>query len=468
MKFSLEETIAALATPPGQGAIGVIRISGPRAIEIADGVFFGKNLTKVGGHTVQYGKIRTEDGHILDECMATVFRAPRSYTKEDSVEFSCHGSPYILQEILRLLVRKGARPAKAGEFTMRAFLNGQMDLTQAEAVADLIASDSKVSHELAMNQMRGGITHEIKGLRDKLIEFASLIELELDFGEEDVEFADRSQLKNLVAEIGRVVSGLIESFRLGNAVKEGVATVIAGRPNAGKSTLLNALLKEDRAIVSEIPGTTRDTIEESLTIDGITFRLIDTAGIRNTKDLVEKKGVERTMDQITRSSIVLYLFDVTSCTPEQLWSDLKLFREGSKSLTGDSRFLFIANKMDLYPTFQPAFYYKEGVITSQNLITVSAKNVMNMELLKERIVDLILSHGQGLERTVVTNIRHYDALVRANNPLERIMDGLESGLSGDLIAIDIRQALYQLGTITGEVSTDDLLDSIFLNFCIGK
>ena len=371
MKKDLGETIVAIATPQGVGAIGVIRVSGPNAISLTDKYFFGKNLNEVDGHTVHYGKIRNEEGAILDECLATVFKSPRSYTKENIVELSCHGSIYILNEIVRLFVRNGARLAEPGEFTLRAFLNGQFDLSQAEAIGDLIASASKGSHDLAIKQMRGGFSKEISVLRQELIDFAALIELELDFSEEDVEFADRSKLVGLIDKIQKVVRRLIQSFHLGNVIKHGVTTVIAGRPNAGKSTLLNALLNDERAIVSEIAGTTRDTIEETLNINGVLFRLIDTAGIRNTQDIIEKKGVERTIEKISKSTVVIYLFDIIESTAEELWQDVEHFLEGESN--SDAKYIFVANKMDLNPYTKAESYYKENLIDKSNLLPLSAK-----------------------------------------------------------------------------------------------
>ncbi len=464
----LTENIIALSTPQGVGAIGVIRLSGPGIIEISDRFFKGRNLTKVEGNTVHYGKIVDESDRIIDECVATVFRAPRSYTKEDVIEFSCHGSPYILDQVIQLFLRHGVRMAQAGEFTLRAFLNGQMDLSQAEAVADLIASDNAASHEIAMRQMRGGFSDEIKQLRQELIEFASLIELELDFGEEDVEFADRSKLQGLVEKIKSVINRLLESFQLGNVIKNGVTTVIAGRPNAGKSTLLNALLNEERAIVSDIAGTTRDTIEESLNIKGIQFRLIDTAGIRKAQDEIERIGVDRTIEKIGSSSIVIYVFDVIESSPEQLWSDIDRFLEGSKVLTAGSKRIFIANKMDLNPYIRPEDYYRDGLISTDNLITASAKNKMNIDYIKDKIYDTVIGDPTMMQQTIVTNSRHYDALRKSDEALEAVLRGLSDGTTGDFIALDIRQSLHHLGEITGDISTDDLLDSIFSNFCIGK
>jgi len=468
MKHNISDTIVALSTPPGLGAVGIIRLSGKDAITICDKVFFGKNLTQVDGNTIHYGKIKNETGKIIDECLASVFVAPRSYTKENVVEISCHGSSYIIEQIIQVFLRAGARHAEAGEFTLRAFLNGQLDLSQAEAVADLIASDSSTSHELAMKQMRGGFSDQIKELRQELIDFAALIELELDFGEEDVQFADRGKLEELVVKIQTVIRQLIDSFHLGNVLKNGVATVIAGRPNAGKSTLLNALLNEERAIVSDIAGTTRDTIEESLNIDGIQFRLIDTAGIRKAQDSIEKMGVDKTIEKIANSTVVVYMFDVTETTPEGLWEDIQRFLQGSKALTAGSNKIFVANKMDLNPYTKPEAYYKENLITKNNLISASALNKMNIEALKDLLVKTVIDNPQQMDQTIVTNSRHYDALNKSNESLHAVLTGLQSGITGDFIAMDIRQSLNHLGSITGEIHTDDLLESIFSRFCIGK
>lgn len=468
MNHSITDTIVALSTPQGAGAIGVIRLSGPKAIQLVDEVFHGRNLTKVEGNTVHYGKIKDEQDKVIDECLATVFRAPRSYTKEDVIEISCHGSSYVIEQLIQLFLRKGARQANRGEFTMRAFLNGQLDLSQAEAVADLISSENAASHELAMKQMRGGFSEQIAELRQELIDFAALIELELDFGEEDVEFADRGKLERLVADIKKVIKQLLDSFHLGNVMKNGVATVIAGRPNAGKSTLLNALLNEERAIVSDIAGTTRDTIEVSLNINGISFRLVDTAGIREAQDSIEKIGVERTLAEIGKSTVVVYVFDVWETKPADLWADVEKFLSASKALTKGSKQLFIANKMDLNPYTQPEDYYKEELITKENLLTTSALNKMNIEALKELLYTTVIDNPELMDQTIVSNTRHYDALHHAFESLDRVLQGLTSGITGDFIAMDIRQALHHLGEITGQIHTDDLLESIFTRFCIGK
>ncbi len=468
MRYNTTDTIIALSTPPGSGAIGVIRLSGPDTIKVVDEVFYGRNLTKVEGNTVHFGKIKDENDKMIDECLATVFLAPRSYTKEDVIEISCHGSSYIIEQIIQLFLRKGVRHAERGEFTLRAFMNGQLDLSQAEAVADLIASNNEGSHELAMKQMRGGFSDEISELRQELIDFAALIELELDFGEEDVEFADRGKLEALVAKIKAVIKKLIDSFHLGNVIKNGVATVIAGRPNAGKSTLLNALLNEERAIVSDIAGTTRDTIEEKLNINGIDFRLIDTAGIRKAQDAIEKIGVDKTMEKISESTVVVYVFDVWESKPQDLWDDVDKFLEGSKVLTSGSKQLFVANKMDLNPYTKPEEYYKEGLISADNLITASALNKMNIDALKSILYQTVIDNPELMDQTIVSNSRHYDALHKSYESLDVVLNGLTGGLTGDFIAMDIRQGLHHLGEITGEIYTDDLLDSIFGRFCIGK
>jgi tRNA modification GTPase len=460
MQSDFSDTIVALSTPSGIGAIGVIRLSGPKTIQIVDEVFHGRNLSKVEGNTVHYGKIKDEQGRILDECVATLFKGPKSYTKEDVIELSCHGSPYILNEVIQLMIRKGARQAKAGEFTLRAFMNGQFDLSQAEAVADLIASDSAASHDIAMNQMRGGFSDEIAKLRQELIDFASLIELELDFGEEDVEFADRAKLESLVADIQKVIHSLLNSFQLGNVIKNGVNTVIAGKPNAGKSTLLNALLNEERAIVSDMPGTTRDTIEASLNIEGIQFRFVDTAGIRDAQDKIEAIGVERTMQAIEQSTLVLYVVDVIETSPKELIENIKSFNT--------SKLLIVLNKMDLNPYTDPKDYYFEDLVHADNVITTSALNNMNIEYLKNKLFNVVITDKSLLDNTIVSNSRHYDALTRAGEALDAVMTGLTTGVTNDFVAMDIRQSLHYLGEITGEISTDDLLGNIFGKFCIGK
>lgn len=455
------DTIVALATPPGIGAIGVIRLSGPQAIQIVDAVFYGKKLSEQASHTIHFGTIRNEQKLILDEVLVSLFVEPRSYTGENVVEISCHGSNYIIQELIRLFIRSGARAAQPGEFTLRAFLNGQMDLSQAEAVADLIAASSEAAQQVAINQLRGGISNEIKKLRQELIDFASLIELELDFGEEDVEFANRVQLKALVQQLLRFIHKLLESFQLGNAIKEGVITVIAGRPNAGKSTLLNALLNEDRAIVSEIAGTTRDTIEESLNIQGIQFRIIDTAGIREASDAIEAIGVQKTLEKVRQSAVLIYLFDVIKTQPAQLEADL------AQLVHPDTQLLVVANKMDLNP-YTEYKHYANPHFSADQWIPISAANEMNIEYLKERLYQTVVGNQVSMDSAIISNLRHYDALQKAQESLEAVIRGLENVVTTDFIAMDIRHALAYLGEITGEISTEDLLDNIFSRFCIGK
>lgn len=463
------DTIIALSTPPGHGAIGVIRLSGKDSIGIVDRFFVGKQLAKQEGNTLHFGKIRDEYENVLDECVVSLFKAPHSYTKEDVVEISCHGSPYILEQVIQLFLRQGVRSADRGEFTFRAFVNGQLDLAQAEAVADLIASDSEYSHRMSMQQMRGGFSREIQDLRQELIDFAALIELELDFGEEDVEFADRQKLENLIVKLQKVIGDLIDSFRLGNVIKNGVSTVIAGRPNAGKSTLLNALLNEERAIVSEIAGTTRDTIEESLNINGIQFRLVDTAGIREARDSIEQIGVHKTMEKIGLSTIVVYVFDIQKTSPQDLWDDVDQFlKKDDGSHVSGVKHLFIANKMDLNPYTKPDNYYKNDLINAHNLITTSAIHGMNIPYLKDKLFDIIIDNPSLLDKSIVSNHRHYDALYHSQEALQVALDGLRGGITGDFVAMDIRRALHHLGLITGEISSDDLLESIFTRFCIGK
>ena len=456
----LSDTIVALATPPGVGAIGVIRLSGTAAIDMANELFHGKDLNKQKSHTIHLGTLRDE-GVILDEALVSVFKAPHSYTGENVVEISCHGSDFIIRRVMEVLVKKGARPADRGEFTMRAFLNGKMDLSQAEAVADLIASNSESSHELAMQQMRGGFSEEIKKLRQQLIDFASLIELELDFGEEDVEFANRGELRALVEKIQGIIKSLIDSFHLGNVMKNGVSTVIVGRPNAGKSTLLNALLKEDRAIVSEIEGTTRDTIEEVLNIRGINFRLIDTAGIREANDAIEAIGVEKTFEKIRQSALVIYVFDALKTPPEEVKKDIEQLVHPNISL------LVVANKMDINP-YAKAVDYTGAHLSAEQFVPLSAKNKMNLALLEEKLYQSVLAGDVSPESTILSNTRHYAALNQTRESLRAVLEGLSNDTPSDLIAMDIRRGLHYLGEITGEISTDDLLDNIFGNFCIGK
>lgn len=450
-----DDTIVALSTPPGVGAIGVIRLSGPKAISITGKIMPALKLENAASHTLHFGIVKDGD-KVLDEAVVGLFKAPNSFTREDVTEISCHGSPYILQKVLQLIISKGARLAKPGEFTMKAFLNGRFDLSQAEAVSDLIASETEAAHQLAMNQMRGGFSDELKTLREELVHFASLIELELDFSEEDVEFANRPQLLALLDKIEKKISDLCESFRLGNVLKNGVSTVIAGRPNAGKSTLLNALLNEERAIVSEIPGTTRDTIEETLVINGIAFRMTDTAGIRQATDIIEKKGVERTMQKIEQAAIVIYLFDAENMSLPEVMEDIKSLKKDEST-----PILPVANKVD-------TGNYTDTFKAIDGLIFISAKTGKGMAGLKKQLYDKALQGRNTNEGVILSNARHYEALQATLKNLQAAQTGIEKKLSGELVASDIRSALNHLGEITGEVTTDDLLGNIFGKFCIGK
>ena len=460
MSFSLserEDTIIALATPQGVGAIAVIRISGKDAIRVCNEVFFGKNLEEQASHTIHLGTIR--DGEkIIDEVLVSLFKGPRSFTKENVVEISTHGSSYIVNQVLKLFVRKGVRLAKPGEFTQRAFLNGQFDLAQAEAVADLIHSDSESSHQAALNQMRGGFSSEIQELRNQLIHFASMIELELDFSEEDVEFVSRDGLRQLVERILRLVEELILSFDLGNVIKNGVPTVIAGKPNAGKSTLLNALLNEEKAIVSDIAGTTRDFIEDELSLGGVIFRFIDTAGLRETTDTIEAIGVSRTQEKMRTASLILYLFDLSDTDLVEVHRDLnKLENLGVP-------YLKVGNKLDT----AKGNIVKDLQEKYPDMLFISAGNKENLELLKARILELVNLDKFRTGNTIVTNVRHYDSLTKTRESLLEVLGGLDQLVTNDFLAMDIRRALHYLGEITGEVTTDDLLANIFSKFCIGK
>jgi len=449
------DTIVALATASGSGAIAVIRLSGPEAISLVNRIFKGKDLTAQATHTVHFGTIR--DGkEIIDEVLVTLFIAPHSYTKEHVVEVSTHNSRYVVERIIQLLIRNGARAARPGEFTLRAFLNGQMDLSQAEAVADLIASTSAASHQVAMQQMRGGFSNVLKQLREQLIQFASLVELELDFSEEDVEFANRVQLEQLIWEIQGVVRKLIASFEQGNVLKNGVPVVIAGRPNVGKSTLLNTLLNEERAIVSDIAGTTRDTIEDEVNINGVTFRFIDTAGIRDTGDVIEAKGVERTREKMKKSRLIVYMADPQQDDPEEINRQL-----GEVTQLGVP-YVTVVNKVDLLT--------QDGLDRLRPLdpIFISAKNNVGVEELKAELLQKVDLHNLDAADVLVTNIRHVEALHKTDEALQRVIHGIHGGITSDFLAMDIRQALHHLGEITGSVSTDDLLDNIFSKFCIGK
>ncbi len=443
----------AIATPPGAGALGVIRVSGSRAIQNVNALFNSKDLSTQPGFTLHYGHI-VKGNTLIDEVLLSLFRSPKSFTGEDVVEISCHGSSYILNQVLELLLKQGVRLAKPGEFTQRAFLNGKMDLSQAEAVADLIASDSEASHKLAMQQMKGGFKLRIDYLRNQLINFASLLELELDFGEEDVEFAERTELLKLVLEVKNVVSELVDSFKMGNVFKNGVYTVIAGRPNAGKSTLLNVLLNEDRAIVSDVAGTTRDTIEEQLNINGLIFRLVDTAGIREASDQVEQLGVARTLESVKRSSVLVYVYDAT-LPQQEVASDLE------KLAYSPMATLVIANKTDLLTDLNS--------IPEKHLkICAKLQSDLAIIQIKEALFNLAMLDNVVKDDIVISNLRHVEALRRTLEALNQVIKGLENGLTGDLLAFELRQALHYLGIITGEVTTDDLLENIFRNFCIGK
>ena len=465
MHHDFSDTIVAISTPPGMGAIGVIRLSGNDAIVIAESCFSGKKLSLQDSHTAHFGRIveNTKEGAVtIDEVVVTIFKNPASYTGEDVVEISCHGSQYILQKIIQLLIGHGARMAQAGEFTMRAFLNGKMDLSQAEAVADLIASDSQASHAVAMKQMRGGFSKDIQLLRQELVDFAALLELELDFGEEDVEFADRKKLLGLISSLQITITKLLHSFQYGNVIKTGIATVIVGRPNAGKSTLLNALLNEERAIVSDIAGTTRDTIEESMYIQGVHFRFVDTAGIRQSQDKIEAIGVNKALNEIKKAKVVLYVTDPAVTSPAMVQEDLAAF-----DIANDTC-LLLFNKIDQHPDFKASSYFVDQVIGPDNAIEISALNKINIDSLKEKIYQLVFDQKDIWDQTIVANSRHYEALFQTKTSLEAVVHGINAGISNDFIAMDLRQALYHLGTITGEISNEDLLDSIFTRFCIGK
>jgi tRNA modification GTPase len=446
-----------LATPAGLGAIGVIRLSGTHAIAIANQCFAGKNLTTVASHTAHFGRL-VQAEEIIDEVLATVFVEPKSYTGENTVEISCHGSTYIQQRILEVLINAGARLAQPGEFTLRAFLNGKLDLTQAEAVADLIASNSEMSHKTAMNQMRGGFSKEIAMLREKLINFASLIELELDFSEEDVEFASRPELQTLVSNLHKMLLQLVETFKMGNAIKNGVPTVIVGKPNAGKSTLLNALIKEDRAIVSAIAGTTRDTIEESFTLGGIVYRLIDTAGIReHTADLIESIGIEKTYEKIKQASIIIYLFDALETDLDSLSKALAEFDNLEATV------IPVANKIDLGKEQD----FKAKFSSLPELIYLSSKAQSGLNQLYARLQEVV-SKDKVSNDVIITNLRHYQALSEAAQALEQVLQSMQQNRKTELLAFDIRKAIFHLGEITGEITNDDLLANIFSKFCIGK
>jgi len=461
------DTIIALATAPGTGAIAVIRLSGPNAIDMVSDSFESvstKVLKDQKSHTVHLGHIKDGD-HLIDQALVSIFKGPNSYTGENVAEISCHGSTYIQQRIMQLFLKKGVRAAQGGEFTMRAFLNAKMDLSQAEAVGDLIASENEASHQLALQQMRGGFSSEIKKLREQLLNFASLIELELDFAEEDVSFADRVEFKKLLNTITEVLKKLIDSFALGNVLKNGVPVAIVGAPNVGKSTLLNALLNEERAIVSNIAGTTRDTIEDELSIGGIGFRFIDTAGIRATEDQIEKIGIQKTFEKIGQAKLILYLIDSLACVKDDQLAKqdeieiLKIEKEHPKK-----HLIVLGNKVDQLSREEQT-HLKELIPQIQ---FIAAKTGEGVEKLKESFIQGVHSGAISNNDTIITNSRHYDSLIKALEEIDKVKEGLSEELPSDLLAIDIRQALYHFGEITGEISSDELLGNIFANFCIGK
>lgn len=454
-----DETIIALATPSGMGAISVIRISGSKAISITEKLFKPKGnkiLSKQKSHTVHLGNLM-KNNFVLDEVLVTIFFGPNSYTGEDTIEISCHGSTYIQQKIIDLYIENGIRVATPGEFTLRAFLNGKMDLNQAEAVADLIASENEGSHNLAIQQMKSGFSNDLKKLRSELLHFSSMIELELDFSQEDVEFAERNEFKKLINKITKELGDLINSFSSGNVLKNGIAVAIAGKPNAGKSSLLNTLLNEDKAIVSNIPGTTRDSIEDSLIIDGIKFRFTDTAGLRKTDDVIESKGIEKTKEKIRQAKILIYLFDVNDTNLDEINSDIESFKRKDLSV------ILVRNKVDLEIVSKDLF--KE--LKNLNFLEISANDNNSVNILKNKLLDEVNILNPHTD-TIVSNSRHYQALINAMTAIKDVSNGLESNISGDLLSIDIRKSIEHLAEITGEITNDDVLGNIFSNFCIGK
>lgn len=462
------DTIVALASPSGAGAIAVIRISGQDALAIAHSVFQsvkGKDIRLQKSHTLHLGTI-IDDLKIIDQVLLSIFKGPNSYTGENTIEISCHGSPFIQQQIIQLLLRKGCRMANAGEFTLRSFLNGKMDLSQAEAVADLISSDNEASHQIAMQQMRGGFSTEIANLRAELLNFASLIELELDFAEEDVEFADRTQFYQLINRIELVLKRLIDSFAVGNVIKNGIPIAIVGEPNVGKSTLLNALLNEERAIVSAIAGTTRDAIEDELVIGGIGFRFIDTAGIRETEDVVENIGIKKTFEKINQAQLLLYLLD--SLTFKKHSENYLIEIEKIKNQFPLKSVLIVLNKIDLLKELEVTEIIKLLENSGCTYVAISAKEKIGVESLKNHLLATVNTGTLRNNETIVTNSRHYDSLIKALEEIQKVRFGLETNLSSDLMAIDIKEALYHFGLITGQVTNEELLGNIFANFCIGK
>ncbi len=451
-----DDTIVALATPHGIGAIGVIRVSGIKAIDIINNLFSSRDLSEQNSHSLHVGFLK-ENGKALDEVVIALFKNPKSYTGEDVVEISCHGSPFIQEQVMNAIIKKGARLARPGEFTQRAFLKGKMDLTQAEAVADLIASNTEASRNTALHNIRGGFSVVLKDLREQLIKFSALIELELDFSQEDVEFADRTKLYELINDAQKITSDLLQSFQLGNVIKNGISIAIVGKPNAGKSTLLNTLLNENRAIVSEIAGTTRDTIEEILNINGILFRLIDTAGLRESKDAIETIGVEKSMEKMKSADLVLYLFDVNEESQAEVEAALLQVQQENKN------YIAVGNKIDALGEEQ-----SQQKFSGDGILFISAKNHFHIDILKERMVDKVVQGTIQTENTIVTNARHYTALQQVAQSLNDIYQGLNNNIPIDLLALDIRHCLHYLGEITGEVTNEDRLDYIFSKFCIGK
>ena len=454
------DTICAVSTPQGRGGIAVIRVSGPQALDIVQCCWQGKPLADMATHTVHLGNVVDHAGELLDQAVLTVFRAPNSFTGEDVVELTCHGSTWIQQQVIHALIDAGCRHAMAGEFTRRAFANGRMDLSQAEAVADVIEAQSRVAHHVAMNQMRGRYSDELHGLRDKLLRFVSLIELELDFSEEDVTFADRGEVTALARDIHALISRLADSYRDGNAIRNGMPVAIVGQTNAGKSTLLNALLCDDRALVSDIHGTTRDTIEDTIVIGGTLFRFIDTAGIRQSNDTVERMGIERSWQAIDKANVVLWVVDVTS-------ADTSMARDILARCKGKA-LIAVLNKTDLDDDIATRSELNDILPEGTQVVAMSAKNVDDVEALRALIVEAATQPEVDADAVIVTNARHYEALIRAREALARAIDGLDNGLSGDLLGQDIRECLHWLGSITGEVTTDDILGEIFSHFCIGK
>ncbi len=464
-QYYTKDTICAPATAPGMAAIAVIRLSGPKAFSMAEACFEpqkkGIAFSDIPSHKVTLGRFH-ESERPIDEVLLTKFVNPHTYTGEDLVEISCHGSPFIQQEILRILIDLGARMAKPGEFTMRAFLNGRMDLSQAEAVADLIASNSAASHQMAFRQMRGHFSEKIRELRQQLVNFAGLIELELDFSEEDVEFADRGSLTNLLDTIESEIGRLKQSFSMGNVLKNGIPVAIIGKPNVGKSTLLNALLNEERAIVSDIPGTTRDTIEDTIAINGVAFRFIDTAGLRHSEDTIETFGIERTYEKIRQAAIILYMFDASETTLEEITETLNDFRE--RFYDENKRLILIANKIDLLEEIPHHFRN----LVELETIFVSAKRKENINMIADSLLSSVSTASEEENQAIVSNSRHYEALAKTAEAISAVRRGIEENLPGDLMAIDLRSALHHLGTITGEVTNDEILGNIFEKFCIGK